>query len=59
VLLAVVAVLTLTLAWPVAAELFDFGPLHLDDLTLALGAGLGVLIILETAKRLWPAARSG
>jgi Ca2+-transporting ATPase len=50
VLLGVVGILTLTLAWPVAANLFRFGPLHADDLAVTLGAGLLVLLILESLK---------
>jgi len=55
VLLGVAAILALTLAWPVAAHLFRFGPLHADDLALALGAGMVVLLILEFFKSRWTA----
>ena len=55
VLLGVVVILTLTLAWPVAAHLFRFGPLHADDLVLAVGAGVLVLLILEFLKPRWTA----
>jgi P-type Ca2+ transporter type 2C len=54
VLLAVGGMLALTLAWPVVMELFRFGPLHLDDLTLAAGAGLVVVLALASVKRLLP-----
>jgi Ca2+-transporting ATPase len=58
VLLGVTGVLALSLLWPVARELFRFGPLHADDLLLVLGAGLVVMIVLETIKSLWrPRAR--
>jgi hypothetical protein len=40
VLSAVVATLALTLLWPFASDLFAFGPLHADDLSLTLGAGI-------------------
>lgn len=50
---AVVAMLALTLLWPFASRLFRFGPLHFDDLALALGAGLAVVIILEFLKPHW------
>ena len=50
VLSGVVGILALTLAWPAAAHLFRFGPLHADDLALALGAGAMVLIVLESFK---------
>ncbi len=42
-----------TLFWPAARALFRFGPLHLDDLALALGTGILVLIILGGIKALW------
>lgn len=39
--------------WPLAKEVFCFGPLHTDDLVLTLTAGLGVLALLAMCKRLW------
>ena len=53
VLLAVTAMLGLTLLWPFARDLFRFGPLHADDLALTFGAGVLVLALLESAKTLW------
>ena len=53
VLLAVVAMLSLTLLWPFASDLFRFGPLHWDDLALTFGAGVFVLVPLEAMKRVW------
>jgi Ca2+-transporting ATPase len=53
VLVVVVGILALTLAWPAAARLFRFGPLHADDLALTLGAGVVVLLILEALKPRW------
>jgi Ca2+-transporting ATPase len=53
VLLAVAAMLGLTMLWPVASNLFRFGPLHGDDLALTLSAGVFVLICLEFLKLLW------
>jgi Ca2+-transporting ATPase len=53
VLLGVVAMLGVTLLWPFARSLFRFGPLHVDDLALTLGAGLVVLVLLEALKPLW------
>jgi len=50
VLLGVAAMLSLTVLWPFASGLFRFGPLHLDDLALALGAGTFVLVSLELLK---------
>jgi P-type Ca2+ transporter type 2C len=53
VLLTVATMLGLTLLWPFASGLFRFGPLHLDDLALTLGAGVLVLVVLELLKPLW------
>ena len=50
VLSAVAIILALTLLWPPASSLFAFGPLHADDLALALGAGIVALIVLELLK---------
>jgi Ca2+-transporting ATPase len=53
VLVAVVAMLSLTLLWPLASDLFRFGPPHWDDLTVTLGAGVFVLVLLELLKPIW------
>ena len=53
VLLVIAAVLSLTLQWSVARDLFRFGPLHGDDLSLTVTAGIVVLISLELLKPLW------
>ena len=50
VLLAVAAILALTLLWPLARDIFRFGPLHADDLAATLAAGMLVLIVLELLK---------
>ena len=50
VLLTVAAILGLTLAWPVAAGLFQFGPLHFDDLALTAAAGVVVFAVLDVLK---------
>jgi Ca2+-transporting ATPase len=55
VLLVVTTMLGLTLLWPLASGLFRFGPLHLDDLALTLGAGVFVVVSLEFLKPLWRA----
>ena len=55
VLLVVVAMLSLTLWWPVASDLFRFGPLHPNDLAVTVAAGLVVLAGLELLKPLWRA----
>ena len=50
ILAAVAAILTLALAWPFAADLFRFGPLHADDLALTVGAGVIVFACLDAIK---------
>ena len=50
ILAAVAAILTLTLGWPFAADLFRFGPLHADDLALTVGAGVIVFACLDAIK---------
>jgi Ca2+-transporting ATPase len=49
---ATAAILTGVILFPPARELFHFGPLHGDDLTVAVAAGLMALLLLELAKRL-------
>ena len=53
VLAAVAAMLSLTLFWPFARGLFRFGPLHLDDVAVTLGAGVVVFVLLEVLKPIW------
>ncbi len=53
VLLTVIAVLSLSLLWPFARALFRFGPLHVDDLAVTVGAGAVLLVLLEVVKPLW------
>ncbi len=53
VLLTVTAVLSLSLLWPFAQALFRFGPLHVDDLAVTIGAGAALLVLLEVVKPLW------
>jgi Ca2+-transporting ATPase len=52
-LVAVPVMLSLTLLFPPVSALFRFGPLHLDDLALTLGAGIVVLVSLEALKSAW------
>jgi Ca2+-transporting ATPase len=52
ILAGVVAMLAVTLGWPMARDLFRFGPLHLDDLAVTVGAGVAVLLVLELVKPL-------
>ena len=49
----VAATLALSLLVPAVRDLFNFGPLHGDDLGLTLGAAAIVLVVLELAKTLW------
>jgi P-type Ca2+ transporter type 2C len=53
VFLSVTATLALTLTWPLARDLFRFGPLHAADLTLTIGAGIVLLCLLELLKATW------
>jgi Ca2+-transporting ATPase len=57
----VAAVLTLSLAWPAAAALFRFGPLHADDLAITVAAATVSLVLLELSKyplrHGWPSRR--
>ncbi len=47
---AVAAMLAASLLWPSLRDLFRFGPLHADDLSLSLGVGLAVLVVSESLK---------
>lgn len=49
----VISILTVSLTWQPAMDLFRFGPLHLDDLGLSLLAGIAVLVALELIKPYW------
>jgi Ca2+-transporting ATPase len=53
VLLTVTAILSLSLLWPFAQALFRFGPLHVDDLAVTIGAGAVLLLLLEVVKPVW------
>ncbi len=50
VLVGVTVMLSLTLLWPLASALFRFGPLHLNDLAVTVGAGVVLLIVLDLIK---------
>jgi P-type Ca2+ transporter type 2C len=52
----VILMLSATLLVPFVSKLFRFGPLHADDILLTIGAGVIVLVALESAKSLWRAA---
>jgi len=49
---AATAILAGVILFPPARELFHFGPLHGDDITVALACGLITLLLLELAKQL-------
>jgi Ca2+-transporting ATPase len=46
----VTVILSLALLWPFARDLFRFGPLHLDDIAVTIGAGVVTLLLLEILK---------
>ena len=46
----VAAMLAGSLLWPDLRDLFRFGPLHADDISVSLGVGLLVLVALEGIK---------
>jgi len=50
---AVAVILALGLLEPTVRSLFSFGPLHGDDIGLALAAATTALIVLELAKSIW------
>jgi Ca2+-transporting ATPase len=50
---AVAVILALGLLEPSVRSLFSFGPLHGDDIGLALAAATTALIVLELAKSIW------
>ena len=52
----VAMMLAATLLIPFVSNLFRFGPLHADDLSITLGAGVVVLVVLEFIKPLWRTA---
>jgi Ca2+-transporting ATPase len=47
--------LLVAVSWAPVEALFRFGPLHLDDLAICIGAALVLLGALEALKRLWQA----
>ena len=59
VLLIVIAVLGLSLLWPLVQGLFGFGQLHPDDLAVTVGAGIVLFVLLEAVKPLWWRGRGG
>ena len=53
-LLSLVAgVLTIALTWPPAMDLFQFGPLHADDLGMSLVVAICLILCLEALKPWW------
>jgi len=55
---ATAAILAGVILIPSVRDLFRFGPLHWDDIAVALGSGAAVLMLLELAKKLFHPARS-
>ena len=53
VLPVVALMLAATLLIPLVRDLFQFGPLHADDLLFSFGAGAIVLLVLELLKPHW------
>ncbi len=49
----VTAIMAASLLVPSLSTLFRFGPLHRDDLVIALGAGVAILALLESLKPFW------
>jgi P-type Ca2+ transporter type 2C len=53
-ILATTAILLgISLLWPPARALFRFGPLHLDDLTVCVSAGIATIAGLDLLKSIW------
>ena len=48
------ALLAFIVAFAPARDLFHFGPLHADDIAIACGSGVAVLLLLGFGKRLAP-----
>jgi Ca2+-transporting ATPase len=46
----VIAVLAIAIYWGPAQRLFQFGPLHIDDLAVCLLAGAVLIALLEASK---------
>jgi Ca2+-transporting ATPase len=53
VLSVVAPLLILSVRWAPAEQLFRFGPLHADDLSVSIAAALALIIGLEILKRFW------
>ena len=49
----ILSILGTSLLWPVATDLFGFGPLHAPDLVIVAATGIITLVLLERGKRLW------
>jgi Ca2+-transporting ATPase len=53
ILVAIAAILALSLLVPQVRRLFAFGPLHGDDIGLTFGAAVVTLVVLELGKTFW------
>ncbi|MEQ1577407.1 MAG: cation-translocating P-type ATPase, partial [Hyphomicrobium sp.] len=50
VIAAATAIFAVTLRWPPARRMFDFGAFHLHDILISCGVGLALLVLLEAMK---------
>jgi|SRR5215471_1349336 len=55
----IAVILSSSLLWPAARDLFRFGSLHADDLAGTFAAGTVVLLVLELLKGVWPITGMG
>ena len=46
------AILAIILLIPATRDLFAFGPLHADDVAVAITAGIAALLLLDVLKRI-------
>jgi P-type Ca2+ transporter type 2C len=53
VVVSLAALLSIVFLWLPARTLFQFGPLHLDDVAICFAAGFATLIALDLLKPIW------
>jgi P-type Ca2+ transporter type 2C len=53
VVVSMAVLLSIVFLWLPARTLFQFGPLHLDDVAICFAAGLATLIALDLLKPIW------
>lgn len=49
----ILCIFGIAMFWPPAQRLFHFGPLHGHDVTIAILAGMTLLLVLEWLKSIW------